>query len=465
MTYEDPNRESPQSPQSQQATPSEQPLPHAYPYYEYQQQRQQQTETNTGAAGYTVSPPQKSRNSRYGKRTIPFGFAVALVLVCCVFSLAAGFGGGIWAADRVENRVTAEINDNISEYLEDNGSTVLYRSVSTDINNASPDTSSIVTNVSDLAADSVVEITTEILTDNIYSIFGMGGQSVSQGAGSGVILSEDGYILTCYHVIEDATTIGVALRDGTQYEATLVGGDEELDIAVIKIEATDLTPAVLGSSGELVVGSPVVAIGNPLGQLGGTVTSGYISALDRVLTNDGPTYTLLQTDAAINGGNSGGGLFNSEGELVGLVNAKAESIGVEGLGFAIPIDSIAQDIEDLINYGYITSRVTLGVTMVDIFDQRTALAYRVDDYGVYILSVSSGSNAEYAGLQSGDRIVSIDGQTIENGDQVVDIISTHSVGDEMTMIIDRNGQEMEIQVTMYGTLPEGTESVPAEAAV
>ena len=138
---------------------------------------------------------------------------------------------------------------------------------------------------------------------------------------------------------------------------------------------------------------------------------------------------------------------------------------MEGLGFAIPIDSIAQDIEDLINYGYITSRVTLGVTMVDIFDQRTALAYRVDDYGVYILSVSSGSNAEYAGLQSGDRIVSIDGQTIENGDQVVDIISTHSVGDEMTMIIDRNGQEMEIQVTMYGTLPEGTESVPAEAAV
>lgn len=425
-------------------------------------------QTNTGATGYHVSPPQKS-NTRREKKSLPFGFAVAMVLVCCVLALGAGFGGGIWAADRIEQRLNADINENISSYLEENGSTVLYRSVDTNIENVSVDPAekdgeSLVTSVAELAADSVVEITTEVVTENIYSFFGMGGKSVSQGAGSGVILSDDGYILTCYHVIQDATTIGVSLRDGTQYEATLIGGDEELDIAVIKIEASGLTPAVLGSSDALVVGSPVVAIGNPLGQLGGTVTSGYISALDRTLVIEEHTYNLLQTDAAINGGNSGGGLFNAKGELVGLVNAKAESIGVEGLGFAIPVDDIAQDIEDLINYGYITSRVTLGVTMVDIWDQRTALAYRVDEYGVYILNVVTGSNAEVAGLQAGDRIINIDGEIIESGDQVVDIISTYSVGEVMDMTIKRGGEEMQVQITMYGALTDPKPSTPVSSS-
>jgi len=449
-----------------QAQSYEQPM--AQPQVLQYEQTQEEAPPKTRAE---LRAEKRAEKKARKKKSIPIGFAITMVLVCTVLSLGAGFGGGIWAADQIGQHITADINENIQAYLEENGSTVLYRSVATeteegeDAMSASSHKDSVVTAVAQLAADSVVEISTEVLTENFYSFFGMGGRSITQGAGSGVILSNDGYILTCYHVIEDATTIGVTLRNGSQYEASLIGGDEELDIAVIKVDAKNLIPAVLGSSNALVVGSPVVAIGNPLGQLGGTVTSGYISALDRAVTIDEHSYNLLQTDAAINGGNSGGGLFNANGELVGLVNAKAQSIGVEGLGFAIPIDDIAQDIEDLINYGYITSRVTLGVTMVDIMDQRTALAYRVDEFGVYILNVSTGSNAEVAGLQAGDRIISIDGTPIESGDQVVEIISTYSVGDVMDMVISRGGEEVQVFITMYGTLPDPTASTPVNSGI
>ena len=403
-------------------------------------------------ASRTAATAQKSAAHKE-KRSIPWGTAVALVLICGLLSLFAGFGGGLLAANRVGDQMASDINSNLDQYLEDNGTTVLYRSVSTETTEEVETPASLVTKVSDLAADSVVEIVTQVVTENPYAFFfGMGGQSVTQGAGSGVILSNDGYILTCYHVIKEASSIGVTLRDGTQYEATVVGDDRENDIAVLKIDAKGLTPAVLGSSSDLVVGSPVVAIGNPLGQLGGTVTAGYISALDRELTIDDETYNLLQTDAAINGGNSGGGLFN----------AKAESIGVEGLGFAIPIDDVASEIEDLINYGYITSRVSLGVTMVDIMDQRTAQAYRVEEYGVYLLSVEAGSNAEYAGLQPGDRIISVNDVEIENGDQVVEILSTCHVGDVLKIVLERDGQELTQMVTLYGALPEDLPSEPSK---
>ena len=159
---------------------------------------------------------------------------------------------------------------------------------------------------------------------------------------------------------------------------------------------------------------------------------------------------LIQTDAAINEGNSGGGLFNARGELVGLVNAKASSIGVEGLAFAIPLDGIKDYIEDIVAHGVIVSKVTLGVHLVDITDQRTALSYRVDEMGVYILSVQENSNAAYAGLQSGDRIVTVDGQEVESSQQVIDIIATKQIGDVLEMDIVRGGQEQHLSITMYG---------------
>ena len=329
---------------------------------------------------------------------------------------------------------------------------MLYRSVET--SGTSGDAAIDVTAVASLAADSVVEIATEYVSNDLYSWF-YSGTNLQQGAGSGVILSEDGYILTCYHVIENANTITVATREGQTYEAVMVGGDKSEDIAIIKVEAEGLTPAVMGDSSQLQVGSPVVAIGNPLGQLGGTVTAGVVSALERQVTIDDETFNVIQTDAAINGGNSGGGLFNAKGELIGLVNAKAESIGVEGLGFALPLNNIKDYIEDLIANGYITSKVTLGVTLVDITDQRTALAYRVDDMGVYILYVQDNSNASYAGLQSGDRILKVDDTEVESSSQVIDVISGKQAGDVLEMDILRNGKEQHMSITMYGALPDG----------
>ena len=201
-------------------------------------------------------------------------------------------------------------------------------------------------------ADSVVEITTELITPGSFL-----NSYVSEGAGSGVIISENGFIVTNHHVIEGASNIVVRLTDGSEYRATLVGSDKTADLAVLKIATGEkpLTYAKLGCSADLVVGEDVIAIGNPLGELGGTLTTGIISATERNIIVDGVEMTLLQTNAAINPGNSGGGLFNMAGELVGIVNAKMAGEDVEGLGFAIPIDYAYGVILDLVNYGYVTN--------------------------------------------------------------------------------------------------------------
>ena len=365
----------------------------------------------------------------------------------------AGFGGGLLAADKIEDR----LSNNLDQMLAETGTTVLYRSVDTTGTGVDDREDLSISDVAELCADSIVEISTETEV-NGWSWFGNSSYLVP-GAGSGIIISDSGHILTCYHVIEGAETIAVRLRNGESYQASVVASDEESDVAIIKIEPTsELTPVVFGSSDDLKVGDSVVAIGNPLGELGGSVTEGIISALDREVTiEDKGTFTVLQTSAAINSGNSGGGLFNRQGELIGMVNAKASEVGVEGLGFALPIDDIKGIIEDLLNYGYVTDRgVTLGVVLVDINDERTAASYGVNEYGCYIYQVNADSNAAYAGLRAGDRIISIDGETIDNGDEVVEIISNHSANDQITMVINRNGQEMEVNLTLYGAVPNDT---------
>ncbi len=387
----------------------------------------------------------KAKEKKQGKNT---GRIVLFVVIALLF----GFGGGILASTLSANQMLNRISADIEGYLTEAGATVLYRSVETETK--SSDAGIDETAVSDLCADSVVEILTESVTD-----YGWFGQTLSEGAGSGVIISEDGYILTCNHVVEDTEVIHVALRNGEQYEATLVGADAQTDIAVIKIEAEGLTAAVLGHSSELKVGDGVVAIGNPLGSLGGTVTSGIISALAREITIDGYTFTLLQTDAAINGGNSGGGLFNAKGELVGIVNAKTSD--AEGLNFAIPIDEVQDVVDDLITYGYVSFRVTLGINMVQIDDERTAMSYRVDDLGVYVLSVEENSNADFAGLASGDRLVSIDGEEITSASQVQEIIGSHIVGDVIHIVVERNDEEIGMDVTLFGKVPDGASSEAA----
>ncbi|MBQ3611953.1 MAG: trypsin-like peptidase domain-containing protein [Firmicutes bacterium] len=295
--------------------------------------------------------------------------------------------------------------------------------------------------ITDAAKPSVVEIKTESVTSDVWM-----QQYVTEGAGSGVIVTNDGYIVTNNHVIEGAGKIMVTLSDGSEYDAKLIGTDSMTDVAVIKIAAKGLTPATYGNSDQLAVGDLAVAIGNPLGELGGTVTAGIISALDRELVIDGQTMTLLQTDSSINPGNSGGGLFNDDGQLIGIVVAKSSGSDVEGLGFAIPINTAADVAQQLMDGGYVKGQPSTGMTY-------TENGGSADDFGmffggsssvsVYIYSVD-GKNAKKAGFKSGDLVYAVDGEVIGSFDDLSAIISKHKVGDKITYTIVRDGYTKDI---------------------
>lgn len=293
---------------------------------------------------------------------------------------------------------------------------------------------------------SVVEITTESVSSG-NSIF---GQFTQQGAGSGVILSEDGYIVTNDHVVAGANTIIVKTFDGKEYPAMLCGTDSQTDIAVLKIQGEGLVPAKVGSSDDIQVGEGAIAIGNPLGSLGGTVTTGIISAVGREITIEDETMTLLQTDAAINPGNSGGGLFDLNGELIGVVNAKTSDTGIEGLGFAIPISDVYQVIEDLAKDGKVTSRPMLNVSLQDISEAQVSYGLTQLEPGCYVVQVIPGGTADQGGLKYGDRIVSFGGEEITTSSEVKNILKHHSIGDEVEMVVNRDGEEINLTLTLHG---------------
>ena len=307
--------------------------------------------------------------------------------------------------------------------------------------------------ITSAAKNSVVEIRTESVSSDSWM------QSyVTEGAGSGVIISEDGYIMTNNHVIENASKIKVTTADEKEYEAQLIGADDTNDVAVLKIDADGLTPATYGNSSELEVGDMAVAIGNPLGELGGTVTAGIISATDRELAIDGKTMHLLQTDSSINPGNSGGGLFNGSGQLVGLVVAKSSGSDVEGLGFAIPINTAADCAQQLIDKGYVSGQPSTGMT----YQEGSASAANdpfggIDSLfggstGVFIYSVD-GENAKKAGFQPGDQVYAVDGTTITKFDDLSTIISSHKVGDTLKFTVIRGGQEKNIKLELEEKTP------------
>lgn len=306
-------------------------------------------------------------------------------------------------------------------------------------------------NVSDIV-QKVLPSVVEITTGTVYEHFFL-GEYVTEGAGSGVIVSPDGYIVTNNHVVTDASDINVRTHDGSEYEAGLIGVDKKTDLAVIKIEASGLLPATFGNSDELLVGEPAVVIGNPLGTLGGTVTSGIISAKGREVTIEGQTMNLLQTSAPVNPGNSGGGLFNSAGNLVGIVNAKSSGLNVEGLGFAIPSNTAKEVVNELIKNGYVSGRPQLGIKVIEVADPITAARYRLNGLGIYVASVLVEGN----GLQEGDRISSIEGQEIQTSADVTKALSGYKVGDILTVKVFRDGRETEVQVTLTEQRPEQQE--------
>ena len=290
-------------------------------------------------------------------------------------------------------------------------------------------------------ADAVVEIVVEATSMGFF-----GETQVSEGAGSGVIVNKDGYIVTNFHVIEGANSVKVTLHNGKSYKASIVGGDNNSDLTVLKINAKNLKVATFGDSSAVAVGDLAVAIGNPLGQLGGTATTGIISALDRRLTIDGRTLTLMQTDAAVNPGNSGGGLFNGAGELIGIVDAKTSATGVEGLAFAIPVNAIKNDIDSLITDGKVSGKPSIGISIYDI-SKENAMYYELDGEGVYIAEIT-GDNAEKAGLKEGDKILSFNGKEIKDSSDLIAKVRKCKVGETVTLVISRDGQEITIKTKL-----------------
>ncbi len=281
-------------------------------------------------------------------------------------------------------------------------------------------------------ADSVVEIKTQSL---VMSQWPMNQGYVAEGAGSGVIITEQGHIVTNWHVAEDAQELTVGLNDGSEYPAQLLAYDEKTDLALLKIEADNLVSASLADSDEVQVGQQVFAIGNPLGQLGGTVTEGIISATSREITVDNQTMTLLQTSAAVNSGNSGGGLFDSKGNLVGIINAKSSGIGVEGLGFAIPSNEVAEITEQLLDYGYVSGRPQIGISLIEVQGQGGVEVY------VHDTLLDNG-------LMAGDQIISVDGTTISSFEDLSDVVDAHSVGDTIEITVERGGNQLVLKVVL-----------------
>ena len=402
--------------------------------------------TDNGAGGATppVHPVQPQDAQPPKKKKKVNGKRVARSAVALVLAAAMGFAGGF---------VGAKFGGSGKVVIQQAAPSSTAGSASGSdgsITAASSSGSSLTTEqVADLVSPSVVVITTEQVVYSQWSWYGQ--NQVESGAGSGVIISSDGYILTCAHVVDGASNITVTIND-KDYTATLVGEDTTSDIAVIKIDADGLTPATVGNSDSLKVGQSVMAVGNPLGELGGTVTGGMISALNRSVTIQGTsstnTMSLIQMDASVSPGNSGGGLFNMNGELIGIVNAKSSSSDAEGLGFAIPINDAIKVAQELLENGYVTGRPYLGITYLAVEDAQTAAQLGVNAYGVYVVEVVKGGPAEKAGLQAGDRIVSVDGTEIASKDDLGTLMQKHAAGDTLSITIARDGQMQTINVTL-----------------
>ena len=360
-----------------------------------------------------------------------------LIALCVVVSALFGFGGSYLAnalnGGNSGSSKTASVSKNGYKLEDATGSKMTVQEVT------------------NKTKDSVVEIKTESVSADAWM-----QQYVTEGAGSGVVMTADGYIMTNNHVIDGASKITVTTSDDKEYEAKLVGTDSITDIAVLKISAKNLTPATYGNSDQLAVGDMAVAIGNPLGELGGTVSAGIISALDRELAIDGKTMTLLQTDASINPGNSGGGLFNGDGQLIGIVVAKSSGSNVEGLGFAIPINKAADVAQQLMDKGYVSDQPSTGMSYAEsrqgngaaqFFGNNQDSQSQSSSAAVYIQEVT-GTNAKKAGFQSGDLVYAVDGTRITSFNTLSSIVTSHKVGDKLTYTIVRGNQTKEIKLTL-----------------
>ncbi len=374
---------------------------------------------------------------------------IAAAVACSILGGAVG-AGGTYAGMRYFGTQTAQAAAVEKTSEKTNDSEKKSTQLLTAGDNKKNVTETVVANGSLMTAsevyeknvDSTVGITTSISTTNYF-----GYKTTAAASGSGFILSEDGYILTNHHVIEGANSITVTAYDGTTYDAELIGSDESNDIAVLKIDANGLTPVVLGTSDDIKVGDQVVAIGNPLGELTFSLTSGVVSALDREVTTEKATMNLIQTDCAINSGNSGGALFNMYGEVVGITNAKYSSGGngeasIDNIGFAIPIDSVKSLVESLIEDGYIT-KPYIGVYVDNVSED--AVNYGLPK-GASVKQIIEDSPAEKAGLKVNDIITEANGEEISSSNDLVKIVRKTEPGAKLTLKVYSQGEYKTVEL-------------------
>ena len=409
-----------------------------------------------GSIAYAPAEGRKKKEKKKSSGSVSRG---ALALVCCLTVALSGVCGfaGTYFANRMNGGTTVDANGNA--VLNSGNTAVVYRTVEDIVTSTGTTGNETLTysQVAEVVKDSVVEIMTE------YTVQSMWYQYVTGGAGSGVIISDDGYIITNNHVICDdsgtnvADNITVRLTNGEEYKATAIGADADSDIAVLKIEAENLTFAVAGNSDNLAVGEEVVVVGNPLGELGGTVTNGIVSATEREMDVNGVTMHLIQSNAAVNPGNSGGGMFNMKGELIGIVNAKSSGTGIEGLGFAIPINEALDINAQLLQYGYVRGKVMIGVGFDQVENSSSMFMYYYNvKPGPYVTSLTEGYNDSV--LQVGDRVIAVNGEEVTTVADVKAIVSAASVGDILKFQLYRDGKLIGVEVTCYEKVPDGKQS-------
>ena len=392
------------------------------------------------------APEQKKKGGKAGK-------IVALLLACALVGGGSGFGAAALMQKNAaaQPQSTTQASSDASVMLEAKRQAAALQVASVDTGKVLTPSEVYAQNV-----NSTVGITTSITTNYF------GYQTTSAAAGSGFILTQDGYILTNYHVVEGSNSIKVTTYDGTSYDAQLIGYDESNDIAVLKIDATDLTPVVLGDSDTLNVGDTVVAIGNPLGELTFSLTTGVVSALDRPVTfSTGTTMNLIQTDCAINSGNSGGALFNLYGEVIGITNAKYSSssssseASIDNIGFAIPLDQVRSIFESIITNGYIV-KPYIGVTVSDVSAESQSYGL---PQGAAVRSVTENGPAAEAGLQENDIITAANGETITSSNDLVKLVKAASAGDTLELTVYRQGQTLTLTLTVG---EQKTDALPAQ---
>ena len=400
------------------------------------------THTTYQRSAPTPPPPPPPKKK---KRTGGFAKAVCLVLVCVLASAGATYGVLQYDRyygqdDQAVNQVVLGADASVTETAETE--TTDEAAAATSLTATGQEMSA--EDIYAMAVEQVVGVNSETET-NVF-----GQETTSAVSGTGFIISEDGYILTNYHVIEYAVNYGytltVMMYDGTSYAATVVGYEEDNDVAVIKIEAEGLNVVTIGDSEEMQVGDTIYAVGNPLGELDYTMTSGIVSALDRVIQVDSTTsINMFQIDAAVNSGNSGGPVYNAEGEVIGIVSAKYSSTGVEGLGFAIPISDAIDIATELITNGYVSGKPNLGISVRD-WSSGNAQYYGTPE-GALVQGVESGSAADNAGIQVGDIIIKLGDTEITSTETLLLAKKEYSAGDTTTIVVYRDGEELALSIT------------------